>query len=240
MWNYVLCSLSNIISTCQDKVTKVYSSQFKYPHDVDCGVQRVCGTLVHMEMHSGVKLSTSNPQGPENKHRRDLNKQKARTDNKQSKQSKIRIMYQHIQINFGVFLFKLTLEAFYSVLKQDYHFGFIETPEVILSLHINSFSPEQNMCGSCLSCPSERCIRWLQRSKESDEKFRTQWLSAIGIQTPENWDVLSGEEVLSRITCFRCLYEKPFLGTYIHSKKCSMIRSVCKIHLCKNHKLWKN
>lgn len=125
MWNYVLCSLSNIISTCQDKVTKVHFSRFKYPHEVNCGVQKVYGTPVHMETHSGVKLSTSNPQGPENKHRRGLNKQKARTDNKQSKQRKVRIMYQHTQINFGVFQFKLTLEAFYSVLKLDYCFGFM-------------------------------------------------------------------------------------------------------------------
>lgn len=112
MWNYILCSLPNAIYACQDKVTKVYFSQFKYPHEVDCGVQRVRGTLVHLEMNSGVTLSTSHPQGPGNKHRRNLNKQKARTDNKQSKQRKIKIMYQHIQINFGVFQFKLTFIVF--------------------------------------------------------------------------------------------------------------------------------
>lgn len=55
-------------------------------------------------------------------------------------------MYQHIQIHFGIFQFKLTLETFYSVLKLDYHFGFTETREVILSLHTSSFSPKNRIC----------------------------------------------------------------------------------------------
>lgn len=65
---------------------------------------------------------------------------------------------------FYVFQFKLTLEAFYSVLKTNYPFGYKETWVVILSLHTEAFSPREQVSPSQL----KRCIRWMPRSKDPD------------------------------------------------------------------------
>lgn len=56
-------------------------------------------------------------------------------------------------------------------------------------------------------------------------------MNAIGTQIPGNSDVFPGEDVLSWITCFICLYNKLFLSIYIHihsKQKISMIMSTWK------------
>lgn len=129
-------------------------------------------------------LFAFSPGGPENKHRRALNKQRNR-DRWQSKQRYENNAPKHSN-NFYlscVFQFWLTLEVFPSALQTDYPFGSLQTYQVILSLLTKSFSPRAENGARVYSAPLRRCIRWLQRSKENDPRFRTQWISVIGTHT---------------------------------------------------------
>lgn len=133
----------------------------------------MCGTLVSAEMHNEVKLSTSHPEEPENKHARDLTPKTKQTKNEDNKVYKDMTNVPKYPNNFNVFCvfqFKWTSKLFYSVLKTkpSYPFRYMETYQVIFSLHPRSFSTGAEHSVWVFPAWLRRCTTWNSEKKDSD------------------------------------------------------------------------